>query len=156
MEEGLQMLSIKHEKLFRDILSSVNTNSDFKMSRNFIQHGSTSICTHSIMVAYQSCKIAEKSGVRISYKELIRGALLHDYFLYDWHDKEHNHRRPHGFFHPLAALANAERDFELTDIEKDIIKKHMFPLTPVPPRYKESWIVCLADKMCSAKETIIR
>ncbi len=46
------------------------------------------------------------------------------------------------------------RDFTLTDIEKDIIKKHMFPLTPIPPVHIESWIVCIADKICSAGETL--
>lgn len=150
------MLDIKHEKLFREILNGVNIDSNFKTSKNFIQHGSTSIYEHSIMVAYKSCKLAEGADAAVSYGELIRGALLHDYFLYDWHDREHNHKRPHGFFHPSAALANAERDFKLTDIERDIIKKHMFPLTPIPPLYKESWIVCIADKICSTKESVRR
>lgn len=150
------MLEIEHEKLLKTILTQVNNNSSFKESRKFMQHGSTSICKHSIMVAYKSCRLAEKYHVNVSYEEMIRGALLHDYFLYDWHDKEHKHRRPHGFFHASAALENAVRDFELTEREKDIIKKHMFPLTPALPKYKESWIVCIADKLCSTSETIKR
>lgn len=150
------MRGILHEKLFQEIFTQVNNNSSFSDSRKFIQHGSTSIFKHSIMVARKSCQIAEKYKFKVSYSEMIRGALLHDYFLYDWHDKNHNHRRPHGFFHASAALQNAERDFGLTVTEKDIIKKHMFPLTPVPPVYTESWIVCIADKICSFGETIKR
>ena len=57
------------------------------------------------------------------------------------------------FTHPMTALRNADRDFDLTDTERDIIKKHMFPLTVIPPTCREGWIVCLADKYCSLYET---
>ena len=150
------MIKNAHKQLLKEILAQVYNNSLLSESRKYMQHGSTSIYRHSITVAYKSCEIAEKYHLKVSYREMIRGALLHDYFLYDWHDKEHNHRRPHGFFHASAALHNASRDFKLTSIEKDIIRKHMFPLTPVPPGYKEGWIVCLADKICSLGETIKR
>ena len=83
---------------------------------------------------------------------MIRGALLHDYFLYDWHEKSDDHRL-HGFTHPARALKNAEEIFDLSVVEKDIIKRHMFPLTPVPPAYRESYLVCLADKICSSYES---
>lgn len=154
--EGGWMHKTAYEKLLKEILIQVVDNSSFNESKKYIQHGNTSIYRHSIMVARKSCQIASKFNIKVSYNEMVRGALLHDYFLYDWHDKEHKHRRPHGFFHPSAALKNAMRDFVLTDIEKDIIKKHMFPLTPVPPVYAESLIVCIADKICSAGETLIK
>ena len=82
-----------------------------------------------------------------------RGALLHDYFLYDWHDPDPSHRL-HGFRHPFFALANAERDFDLTPRERNVIVRHMFPLVPVPPTCREAWIVCVADKACALRETI--
>ena len=47
---------------------------------------------------------------------------------------------------------NARRVFELSEVERDIIRKHLFPLTPVPPRYREGWLVVLADKVCSVYE----
>ncbi|MFQ9151359.1 MAG: hypothetical protein ACLR6B_07310 [Blautia sp.] len=53
-------------------------------------------------------------------------------------------------------MKNAEEIFDLSVVEKDIIKRHMFPLTPVPPAYRESYLVCLADKICSSYETIHR
>jgi len=79
--------------------------------------------------------------------------LLHDYFLYDWHDPDPSHRL-HGFRHPFFALARAEEDFELTPRERNIIVRHMFPLVPVPPTCREAWIVCLADKWCALRETV--
>ena len=48
---------------------------------------------------------------------------------------------------------NACRDYHVNCVEKDIIIRHMFPLTIVPPRYKESIIVCIVDKGCSIYET---
>jgi uncharacterized protein len=84
----------------------------------------------------------------------VRGALLHDYFLYDWHVPAPEHNL-HGFSHAGAALKNAKRDFEINRLEQDIIEKHMFPLNIRPPKYRESIIVCLADKLCATKETVM-
>ncbi len=95
----------------------------------------TSVYRHSLAVAYFSCYLAEKMHLKVRTRETIRGALLHDYFLYDWHEKSKDHRL-HGFTHPAKALKNAEDSFNLTPVEKDIIKRHMFPLTPVPPAYR--------------------
>ena len=83
----------------------------------------------------------------------MRGALLHDYFLYDWHVPSETHRG-HGFTHARTALHNASRDFTLDAVERDVIERHMFPLNPVPPRYRESVLVCLADKICAIGETL--
>ena len=93
--------------------------------------------------------------LRVDERALVRGALLHDYFLYDWHDPDPSHRW-HGFFHPQTALKNAERDFSVGDTERDMIAHHMFPLVPRPPRCRESALLCLADKLCALRETLRR
>ena len=96
--------------------------------------------------------------IRVHEKELIRGALLHDYFLYDWHQKYKPTRNVglHGRIHPKIALFNARKDFNVNYLEADIIERHMFPLTFMPPRYRESLIVCLVDKACSVYETFTK
>lgn len=125
----------------------------FIESKNFVQHGDVSVLSHSINVARISLNIARKFKIKINEDALVRGALLHDYFLYDWHDG--NPGRPtHGFTHPTTALNNAKRDYDINNIEADIIKKHMFPLTIIPPKYKESWIVVVADKVSAVNETV--
>lgn len=133
-----------------DILESGN----FDRTKTFIQHGNVTVNHHSMNVARYSIAISEKLHIPCKKRELIRGALLHDYFLYDWHhqDKKNPHRL-HGFFHPGVALKNASKEYELTPREKDIIKKHMWPLTVVPPMCREAWIVTAADKWCSLMET---
>ena len=97
--------------------------------------------------------IARSLHVKLHHMVLIRGALLHDYFLYDWHEKDRRHCL-HGLRHPRLAMRNACEDYELTKREKNIILRHMFPLTVVPPTCREAWIVCLADKICAVLETL--
>ena len=84
---------------------------------------------------------------------LVRGALLHDYYLYDWHIPE-SHHRLHGFFHPGVSLKMSEEHFKLSVIEKDVIRKHMFPLTFFMPKYKATWYVVFYDKLWAVKELL--
>lgn len=135
----------------QDILNSDN----FIKTNEYIQHGDMTVNKHCINVAIYSLAISRKLGINCKQKDLIRGALLHDYFLYDWHDKEHrSFKGLHGFYHPGVALKNASKEYRLTSRERDIIKKHMWPLTVVPPQCREAWIVTAADKYCSLLETI--
>lgn len=140
------------KSLFFKIFVDTAKHSRLGLTAQYIQHGGTSCLLHSIAVAYYCYRLSLKLGfLKLNKRELIRGALLHDYFLYDWHvpDKE---RPLHGFYHPTAALKNAENDFSLSKRERDIIAKHMFPLTVTPPAFKESYVVCLVDKVCSVYE----
>ena len=124
--------------------------------REYVQHGDVSVYEHVLAVAQASCRIAdwlERRGVRVERSSLVRGALLHDYFLYDWHVADPSHRL-HGFRHPFTALRNADRDYVLTPRERTIIVRHMFPLVPIPPTCREAWIVCGADKLVALRETL--
>lgn len=123
-----------------------------QLEKQFLQHGSVSVFEHSVNVACTCLWIALALHLRVDYASLVKGALLHDYFLYDWHVPDPSHRL-HGFTHPKRASENAARDFGLNAVERDMIRKHMFPLTPIPPRYTESRILCLADKIAAAQET---
>lgn len=141
-------------KLVDRELEELRKNSRFDQMKESIQHGCTTVYEHCISVAYTSCLIAKKTNANVDYKSLIRGALLHDYFLYDWHNN--TGEGLHGFTHPKKALKNAKEDFVINKIEEDIIVKHMFPLTLKIPKYKESWIVTTADKIVSLRETFTR
>lgn len=147
---------------YREIQRQINQSApDILRSRNFcgtkrhIQHGNMTVNDHSMDVARYSLALSDCLHIRCNRRELIRGALLHDYFLYDWHkpDEENPHKL-HGFYHPGRALRNASKEYKLTEREKDIIKKHMWPLTVVPPACREAWIVTTADKWCSLMETL--
>lgn len=143
-------LDAKIKNAAPDILQSDN----FKLTKTFIQHGNMTVNAHCMNVARYSLKISEKLRIKCNEREMIRGALLHDYFLYDWHSREHVPiYKLHGFYHPGVALRNALKEYELTKREQEIIKKHMWPLTVVPPTCREAWIVSCADKWCSLLET---
>ncbi len=143
-------LQQKINEAAKDILQSQN----FRYTREHIQHGNMTVNNHCMNVAKYSLALSRKLRIKCNETELIRGALLHDYFLYDWHDKDHiGIQNLHGFYHPGKALQNAVKEYDLTEREKDIIKKHMWPLTVVPPMYREGWIVTMADKWCSLMET---
>lgn len=134
-----------------DILKSSN----MQKEKKFMQHGKVSVYSHSVKVAVLSLFLAELFRVKVNRDAMMRGALLHDYFLYDWHEKDASHKW-HGFSHAQTALKNARKDFELGEIEQDVIQKHMFPLNLKPPKYKESVLVCVADKISALDETIRR
>jgi uncharacterized protein len=51
-------------------------------------------------------------------------------------------------------MKNAERYFSLNPIEREAIMRHMWPLTPVPPRHRESLIVTYADKRATIGDYI--
>ena len=133
----------------REILESPG----MELEKSLVQHSDISCFHHCAAVAYVSAALNEKWQLNADMSSLIRGALLHDYFLYDWHEPHHG---LHGFRHAAAALKNAERDFHLNSIEKNIIARHMFPLNIAPPAFKEGWIVCLADKICAGYEVASR
>ena len=142
-------------KKVEEILRQLSTSNRWKIEIECIQHGNVTVFEHSVNVAEISIAFAEKLPITVNEESLIKGALLHDYFLYDWHIPDPTHRL-HGFRHPGRALENAQRDFVLSDIERDIIRKHMFPLTPALPRYRESLLVSAVDKACSVYECFRR
>ena len=122
--------------------------------KSFIQHGRVNTYDHCLSVARLSLKLARGLHLKVDSEELVRGALLHDYYLYDWHTRGD---RLHGYHHPAIAADQADKDFSLTRKERNIIRTHMWPLTlGHMPSSKEAALVCVADKLCSAKETLMR
>lgn len=145
----------KFYRLLKENASDILHSENFQKTRHHIQHGTMPVYRHCLDVARQSIQINKALGLGCSERDLIRGALLHDYFLYDWHDKNReNYQKLHGFYHPGIALKNARKEYHLTRREEDIIKKHMWPLTVVPPLCREAWVVTAADKYCSLLETL--
>ena len=134
----------------RDILGS----DEMQTTRTFTQHGRVSVYEHSLKVTDMCLTLADALRIRTDRRSLIRGALLHDFFLYDWHDNEKWHRL-HGYTHASRALSNAMTKFTLNRRERNMIYTHMFPLNVTHiPRFRESILLCTADKIVSTAETV--
>ena len=119
--------------------------------RNYPHHKHVTRLEHSIYVAYRSYRMAKRLGWDAA--AAARGGLLHDLFFYDWHVKAPG-RGWHVTAHPRQALQEAQARFPLTEVERDIIIKHMWPLAPWLPRYRESYAVLLMDKYCALVECL--
>jgi uncharacterized protein len=117
---------------------------------NYIQHSDIDCLEHSLYVSYSSYLVCRRMG--LDYRSAARGGLLHDFFLYDWR-LEKPYKGLHGLTHPHVALQNANKYFHLNKLEQDIIRKHMWPLTVTPPKYKEAYMVAAIDKYCAFMET---
>ncbi len=139
-------------KYFYQVANLITETEEFFKTKNYKAHGKVSVYEHSISVAKASFIYATQHEAKVDLCSLIRGALLHDYYLYDWH------KNPpftfHGLKHPKISLKNASRDFQINKIEADIIRNHMFPLTIFHfPKSKEAKIVSKIDKKISFRET---
>ncbi|MCD8131833.1 MAG: HD domain-containing protein [Lachnospiraceae bacterium] len=132
-------------------IESLNKDGRFASEKTFLHHWEITVYDHSIHVAEVSLKMADFLPVTVDEDSLIRSALLHDYFLYHRNESVKTYVQ-HGYRHPMLAADNAKKDYGINDIEENIIRRHMFPLTPIPPKCKEAWIVCIADKYCAALE----
>ena len=129
----------------------------YKM-QSYTQHGNTTTFEHCLHVSYLAYKMAIDHHYKVDIDSLIRGSFLHDFYLYDWHAKDNNEHRWHGFTHPEIARKTAKFYFEdLSLKEQSMIRTHMWPFTLLHlPLSKEAFILCVIDKCCSTYETFHR
>lgn len=151
---------IGEDRSIRDIIrkygSDILSSDTFLSEEHFIQHGVINCYEHSLAVAYMSVWLIRRTRQRLDLRSVVRAALLHDYFLYDWHDNAVWHSL-HGYHHARTAMQKARRDFGIGRKEQQIIYRHMFPLNITRfPNSREAAIVCLADKICALTETITK
>ena len=118
----------------------------------FIQHGRTTTLQHVIRVAALALWFNKVLRAGVNEDDLFLAAILHDYYLYDWHtfgDKLH------GYHHPYIAAQNAARDFNASHAVQRMIETHMWPLNIRDiPRSRGAWILTLSDKVISTQETV--
>lgn len=139
------------EKAYREALDEMLRDPELQKMKQYYQHGGNTYA-HSVQVAEAALKLARILPFHVKEKDLARGAMLHDFYLYGTNNMTFTAYQ-HGTRHPRISYENASRHFDLTDTEKDIILSHMWPLTFTrPPRCPESVVVTLADKYCATRE----
>ena len=142
--------TIKKDREYKKIVKDIFRNVEFKKLYNIEHHG-ISRMEHSIKISYYSYKIAKKLGM--DYVSVARGGLLHDFFL-DGDERNGKEKFLDTFTHPKRALNTSIEYFNVNDIEKNIIVSHMFPIYISIPKYKESFLVNLVDKVIGCKELL--
>ncbi|HRU95956.1 MAG TPA: HDIG domain-containing protein [Ruminococcus sp.] len=121
--------------------------------KDITHHISTTRFQHCVNVSYYSYIICRK--LRLDARSAARAGLLHDLFYYN--RKEYNSTREkkqpsHSSMHSQIALENAMLITEINPVEKDMIEKHMWPVTRPKPKYKETYIITIVDKYCAVME----
>ncbi len=136
---------------FLDCISDILVNEHVLAMKEISQHNEDTNCfEHSIYVAYTSYMVCKK--LRLDARSAARGAMLHDFHLCKWGECGISQFK--GVFkHPEIAMKNAEEHFGVSAVERDIIAKHMWPLTPFKiPKYRESVVVNFVDTYCATLE----
>ena len=144
---------MKDKALFDAYAKDIINHELFLAGKQVFSHGAISVYTHSIEVAEIAFSMVEKSR-SLDIRCVVRAALLHDFFLYEWHIWGMRYVL-HGWVHPRIAAEKAHKIFGLSGKEYSCITTHMWPWTLFhPPRYREGWIISLADKIAALKDAV--
>ncbi len=152
------------------LVEDILMNDEFQKRKIFPHHHNMSVWDHSILVSFRSFIVAKT--FHASEEVCAIAGLLHDFYPWSWIYSEELEeldegiylfelRRKkkglfdlHGFTHANAASINYVKYFPELENKRvtNAIKRHMFPLNIVPPRYKESLIITIIDKLNSVNE----
>lgn len=142
----MSLWKLENRDEYESIVNDILCDPAVQELKTISQHSKTcNRLDHCLYVSYLSFLFCRRFG--LNYVAAARAGLLHDFF---FEDKEDGVRRI--WQHPHSALANAATRHSLSALERDIIVKHMWPLTRPLPRYRESFVVTVADKICAALE----
>lgn len=137
---------------YLSIVENILSNEEFNKIKTIEHHG-TSRYEHSLRVSYFSYIITKL--LHLDYEDVARAGLLHDFFLSS-EDRTFKDRFVSYFTHPKYAVDCATSHFDLSDREINIIESHMFPVYRSIPKYAESWIVSLVDKVVCTYEFSVK
>ncbi len=137
----------KEKQEYNDLVKDIMNNPNFKELDNETHHGISRL-GHSERVAKGVYTMTKRLHFR--YIEATRAALLHDFYFN--YQLEENGDVKNLVEHPSVSLLNASKYYTLSPLEKNMIEAHMFPLSKVMPKYKESFCVTLVDKVVALYE----
>lgn len=147
---------------FEYIVKDIINNEYFLKTKDDIHHGSNKY-EHLVRVA--KCSYVLSKILKADVKSSTRAGLLHDFFFGTRKEKVENSY----LNHPITASKNAKKYFNVSKLEEDAIKTHMFhhvltkkilpinihekaKLNESKPISKEGWIVCISDLLVSMFE----
>ena len=141
------------DKEYMNIVKDLLINETVLKMKQYRQHFNVSCFDHCLFVSYNAYLVCKKHN--LDYKSVARAGLLHDLYLYNWRKRENGRKGLHAYTHGRTALENAMKIADLNDKEKDIIRKHMWPVTVALPKYKETFVITYVDKIMAIVESRI-
>ena len=142
------MLNIEKDERYFSIIDNIIYDKEFYKLNQIEHHGITRY-THSVRVSYYSYKLCKL--LKLDYVDAARAGLLHDFYI-SKENRTTKERFLETFTHPKKAMKHALEIYGINGREADIIRSHMFPFTTSIPKYAESWIVVLVDKVVGSAE----
>ena len=85
LEENKNLLSKETLLEFDEIIKDITENSNVSALKDHIQHINSSRYAHCKEVAFYTFLICKK--LNLDYISAARGAMLHDFYFYDWRNK---------------------------------------------------------------------
>lgn len=142
-------------RLLEEYGEEILESEEFQKAYRQKHHKIMTVADHSLGVAIISlriCRLLEKMHINVHEKELIISALCHDLGILGRDEKYKNDleccsRHPKDSIDIVRILTGEEN----RRVE-DSIRRHMWPLTPRPPKYREGFILTAADKISSTME----
>ncbi|MBQ9360840.1 MAG: HD domain-containing protein [Lachnospiraceae bacterium] len=151
MKDEIRDIIVKYGK---DILLS----DEFQETFSQTHHMSTTVGDHTLGVAAEAVKICLRHGLTDdeTLRNTVAASLCHDLGIMGREEKFNNNvqclvRHPKQSAESYISMTGEQNERVL-----DSILCHMFPLKIRFPRYKEGWILTLADKIGASREKIGR
>ena len=145
---------IFNDKEYMSIINELLNKEKVQQMKKYRQHYNINCFYHCLFVSYNTYLICKKHN--LDYISAARAGMVHDLFLYDWRKRERGRKGLHAYTHGKTAFKKASEILNLNDKEKDMIIKHMWPVTLAIPKYKETFILTFVDKYFAIAEAFIK
>lgn len=147
-------ISKEEQERLEQIYQTFLNNPKILRMKNIRMHRGSNCYEHCFKVARKAIKYSLRSHKKIDFEVVLLGAILHDYYLYDWRD-DCSKKKGHAKNHQYIAAKNAAEDFEISNEVKKVIVSHMWPINHKEfPKSREAKIVSLCDKMVTIGESL--
>ena len=148
-------ISEEEKNSLEKIYQTFFNDSKIQKMKDIPMHRGSNCYEHCFKVARKAIRHALKYHYKkVNLEVVLIGAMLHDYYLYDWRS-DRSKRKKHARKHTYIASENASRDFDVSKKVKKVIETHMWPINIKDfPKSKEARIVSVSDKAVTIGEAL--
>ena len=129
---------------------------DFRKTFEQTHHKCMTVGDHTLSVAVVALRLCKRFHIHDdqTLRNVITASLCHDLGIMG-RDVKYSSNTQCYVAHPKDSVKiyqnlSGKKDKRI----QDSINRHMFPLKPLPPRYKEGWILTTADKISAVRERL--